>query len=92
MTVTAGEKLAILGGARTVPEDMVFRVWPEVTKEDEDLVLASLRQDQHAFGPHARLLEEEFAAWNGNRFCMATNSGTAALHMCVAACGIGSGD
>jgi dTDP-4-amino-4,6-dideoxygalactose transaminase len=37
-------------------------------------------------------LQEEFAAWNGNRFCFATNSGTAALHMCVAACGIGPGD
>jgi len=92
MTVKAAEKLAILGGTRTVPEDLVFRVWPEVTKEDEELVLASLRQDQHAFGPHARLLEKEFAAWNGNRFCMATNGGTAALHMCVAACGIGAGD
>ena len=75
-----------------VPEDLVFRTWPEITKEDEDLVLASLRQDKHAFGPHAEMLQEEFAAWNGNRFCMATNSGTAALHMCVAACDIGPGD
>ena len=38
------------------------------------------------------MLQNEFAAWNGNAFCMATNSGTAALHMCVAACGIGPGD
>ncbi|MFC1526977.1 DegT/DnrJ/EryC1/StrS family aminotransferase, partial [Candidatus Latescibacterota bacterium] len=75
-----------------VPEGIVFRPWPEVTGDDEELVLASLRQDQHAFGPHARQLQEEFAAWNGNGFCMATNSGTAALHMCVAACGIGAGD
>jgi dTDP-4-amino-4,6-dideoxygalactose transaminase len=54
-------------------------------------VLASLRQDHHAFGPHAQKLQEEFAAWNGNRFCFATNSGTAALHMAVAACGAGPG-
>jgi len=38
------------------------------------------------------MLQNEFAEWNGNAFCMATNSGTAALHMCVAACGIGPGD
>ena len=89
---TTGEKLAVLGGPKTIPEDMVFRVWPEVTADDEALVVASLRQDKHAFGPHAEMLQDEFAAWNGNRHCMATNSGTAALHMSVAACGIGAGD
>ena len=30
--------------------------------------------------------------WNGNRFAITTNSGTAALHMAVAACGCGAGD
>jgi dTDP-4-amino-4,6-dideoxygalactose transaminase len=37
-------------------------------------------------------LEKEFAAWNGNKHAIFTNSGTAALHMCVAGCGIGAGD
>ncbi|MBT4501452.1 MAG: DegT/DnrJ/EryC1/StrS family aminotransferase, partial [Gemmatimonadetes bacterium] len=92
MTTQTAEKLAINGGPRAVPEGLKFHVWPEVTREDEELVLASLRQDSHAFGPHAQMLQEEFAAWNGNKFCMATNSGTAALHMCVAACDIGPGD
>ncbi|TFG71252.1 MAG: DegT/DnrJ/EryC1/StrS family aminotransferase, partial [Anaerolineales bacterium] len=32
------------------------------------------------------------ATWNGNRYAVTTNSGTAALHMCVAACGCGAGD
>lgn len=86
------KQLAINGGKPAVPDGFTFRVWPEITPEDEAFVLASLRQDKHAFGPHAQQLQEAFAAWNGNRFCMATNSGTAALHMCVAACGIGPGD
>ncbi|OGG46338.1 MAG: hypothetical protein A3F84_01230 [Candidatus Handelsmanbacteria bacterium RIFCSPLOWO2_12_FULL_64_10] len=84
--------LAILGGPRAIPEGLRFLTWPEITEDDERMVLASLRQDKHAFGPNAVRLQEEFAAWNGNRFCFATNSGTAALHMCVAACGIGPGD
>lgn len=87
-----GDRLAINGGPVAVPADLAFRIWPEVTAEDEALVLASLRQDQHAFGPHAQALQNEFAAWNGNQYCFATNSGTAALHMCIAACGIGPGD
>ena len=92
MTTQTATKLAINGGEKAVPEGLKFHIWPAVTREDEELVLASLRQDSHAFGPHAQRLQEEFAAWNGNQFCMATNSGTAALHMCVAACDIGAGD
>ena len=86
------ERLAVLGGKPAVPKGLAFKMWPEVTEEDEKLVLASLRQDKHAFGPHADALQEEFAAWNGSKYCFATNSGTAALHMSVAACGIGPGD
>ncbi len=92
MAIDTASKLAINGGERAVPEEVRFRMWPEITKDDEDLVLASLRQDKHAHGPHAEMLQTEFAAWNGNEFCMATNSGTAALHLCVAACGVEAGD
>ena len=35
---------------------------------------------------------DEFAAGNGNRYAITTNSGTAALHMGVAACGCGAGE
>ena len=42
--------------------------------------------------PNCAALEREFAEWNGNRFAITTNSGTAALHMAVAACGCGAGD
>src|SRR3989442_8921283 len=39
-----------------------------------------------------RGLEAEFAAAIGARFCLATNSGTSALHIALAAAGIGAGD
>ena len=91
MTTATASKLAIRGG-EPAAKGIQFRMWPEITAEDEALVLASLRQDKHALGPHVVALQDAFAQWNGNRFCMATNSGTAALHMCVAACGVGAGD
>lgn len=84
--------LAILGGPPAIRSDLAFHTWPAITPEDEQLVLASLRQDKHASGPHVQMLRDEFAAWNGNKFCLPTNSGTAALHMCVAGCGVGPGD
>jgi len=86
------KKLAINGGAPAVPKDFKFKVWPEITKVDYDYVLASLNQDNHAWGPNCVALGEEWAWWNGHKFALATNSGTAALHMCLAACGVGPGD
>lgn len=89
----ATTKLALLGGRPAVGPDVTFRTWPAVDEQDEALVLASLRQDKHAGGgPHTRMLTEEFAAWNGNRHVLATNAGTAALHMCVAGVGVQAGD
>jgi dTDP-4-amino-4,6-dideoxygalactose transaminase len=83
--------LAINGGPRTVPEGAI-RGWPPIDEIDREYVLASLEGGSHAWGPNCQALEREFAAWNGNRFAITTNSGTAALHMAVAACGCGAGD
>jgi len=84
-------KLAIHGGPKTVP-DGTFKPWPPIDDVDRQYVLESLESPQHTYGPNCRALEQEFAAWNGNKFAITTNSGTAALHMAVAAVGCGAGD
>jgi len=84
-------KLAINGGPRAVPEGMI-KPWPPITEVDRKYVLDSLNQPNHAWGPNCSAFEQEFAQWNGNKFAITTNSGTAALHMGVAACGCGAGD
>jgi len=86
-----GETLAIRGGPRAVPEGAV-KPWPPIEEVDRRMVLASLEAESHTFGPNCKALQEEFAAWNGNRFAITTNSGTAALHMGLAACDCGAGD
>jgi dTDP-4-amino-4,6-dideoxygalactose transaminase len=83
--------LAIHGGAPAVPSGLI-KPWPPIDDIDRELVLASLAGTNHAFGPNCRAFEEEFAAWNGNRHAISTNSGTAALHMCIVACDCGAGD
>jgi dTDP-4-amino-4,6-dideoxygalactose transaminase len=85
------DELAINGGPKAVP-DGTIQPWPPIDDIDRQMVLASLNSDQHSFGPNCGALQDEFAAWNGNRFAITTNSGTAALHMCVVACGCGCGD
>ena len=83
--------LAIHGGPKAVP-DGAMKPWPPIEDIDREMVLASLAGENHAFGPNCEAFQNEFAAWNGNRFGITTNSGTAALHMCVAAVGCGAGD
>lgn len=84
-------KLAIHGGERAVPEGFIKK-WPPVDDSDKKMVLASLEGGEHTYGPNCRAFQSEFAAWNGNKYAINTNSGTGALHMCVAACGVGAGD
>ena len=85
------QRLAILGGSRAVPEGTV-KPWPPIDDTDRQMVMASLEGTTHTFGPNCREFETEFAQWNGNAYCATTNSGTAALHMCVVACDCGPGD
>src|ERR1051326_8861100 len=85
------ETLAINGGKKAVP-DGAIKGWPPISDIDREYVLASLNQWNHAFGPNCTAFEKEFAQWNGNQHAITTNSGTAALHMGVAACGCGAGD
>ena len=84
-------KLAIHGGPKAVPDGTVKR-WPPIDDTDREMVLAALESGNLCTGDNCKAFQDEFAAWNGNRFAITANSGTAALHMCVAGCGLGEGD
>ncbi len=83
--------LAINGGPKAVPDDAI-KVWPPIDDVDREYVMASLENPNHAHGPNCGALAENFAKWNGNKHAITTNSGTAALHMAVVACGVSAGD
>ncbi|MHC4873132.1 MAG: DegT/DnrJ/EryC1/StrS family aminotransferase [Planctomycetota bacterium] len=87
----ATSTLAINGGEKTVPDGLI-KNWPPVDDTDRNMVLDSLNGGKHAFGPNCKAFQDEFAAWNGNKYAIFTNSGTAALHMANVACGVGAGD
>jgi perosamine synthetase len=86
------ERLAIYGGPKAVPAGAV-RKWPYIIPADKEAVMRVL--DYGLFShdtPEVDALQKEWAAYVGVKHCLATNSGTAALHMSVAAAGIGPGD
>ena len=84
-------QLAIYGGPKTINDGDV-KPWPPVDKTDEKLVLDALYSPTQARGPHNMAFEKEFREYNGNEYALFTNSGTAALHMCLVGCGVGAGD
>jgi dTDP-4-amino-4,6-dideoxygalactose transaminase len=51
-----------------------------------------LERGNFVMGEPVRQFEHEFAAYCGVRYCVATTSGTQALHLALAALGIGPGD
>jgi dTDP-4-amino-4,6-dideoxygalactose transaminase len=59
----------------------------------EELIAKStevIKSNNFVFGTDK--FEEEFANWNGNKYCVAVATGTAALHVALMSLGIGPGD
>ncbi|MGE5828839.1 MAG: DegT/DnrJ/EryC1/StrS family aminotransferase [Micromonosporaceae bacterium] len=88
----AGTRLAMFGGARTVPKGHRIPAWPEVTPADEAAVLRALHSGAFTAAAAGETeiggLERAWAAFVGTRECVAVSNGTAALSLALAAAGI----
>ncbi|MGH9737873.1 MAG: DegT/DnrJ/EryC1/StrS family aminotransferase [Candidatus Acidiferrales bacterium] len=62
---------------------------PDVDEGDIEAVTRCLRSGRLSLGPLIEEFESKFAAYIGTHYAIATTSGTAALHLCVKALGIG---
>lgn len=65
---------------------------PAVDESDIAAVASTMRSGWLTSGPNVRALEQELAAYTGARHVNAVNSCTAAMHLALAARGIGPGD
>lgn len=62
-----------------------------ITEEDIAAVTEALRHDFLTQGPRIAAFEEAFAAYVGSKYAVALANGTAALHLCALALGVGPG-
>src|SRR5690242_15914380 len=76
-----------IGGRRLIPLSK-----PDIGEREIELVTQVLRSGRLSLGPCQEEFERQFAARLGCRYAIATSSGTAALHLCAIALGIGDGD
>ena len=87
------DRLAIDGGTPVLKRSD-FKDWPIITEDDRRFINEVLDSGIVAGGtaPQVQALEREWAAYTGAKHCLTTCSGTAALHMALAALGVGPGD
>jgi perosamine synthetase len=65
---------------------------PDITDSEIEAVTAVLRTSRLSLGPQMEAFEQALAAFVGVPHAIAVSSGTAGLHLCIKALGIGEGD
>ena len=65
---------------------------PDLTDEERQAVARVMATPNLSMGSQINAFEESFKAYTGCTHAIGVSSGTAALHLCVRACGIGPGD
>jgi dTDP-4-amino-4,6-dideoxygalactose transaminase len=93
MSTHTSDQLAIAGGSPVI-SGIDQRTWPEIVQADRDAVLRVLDSGilAGAGAPEITALEREYADYLGVTYCLATKSGTGALHCAAAAVGVQPGD
>jgi len=86
------DKLAIHGGPKTVTRKLTG--WPQFDEKAIRAVEEVLRSGKVNYwtGRKGMEFERRFAEWQGSRYAISVATGTAALHVALAALGIGPGD
>jgi dTDP-4-amino-4,6-dideoxygalactose transaminase len=87
------ECIALWGGTPTMARE-AHRRWPDITAETRQAVERVLDRAilSGANAPEAVAFEGEFARFVGAKHALLTHSGTSALHLALAAAGVGPGD
>ena len=85
-------ELAVNGGPKV--RERPYPPWPLLGDEDVEAVAEVLRSGRltQITGGAVAAFEEAFADWHGVRHCVATSSGTTAIHAALIALDVGPGD
>jgi dTDP-4-amino-4,6-dideoxygalactose transaminase len=75
-----------------IPAEDLTRQYDEIKDEIAAALARVLPSGKYTLGPELAAFEQEFAQYCGTTSAIGTSNGTDALHLALAACGIGAGD
>ena len=75
-----------------MPDEFLPIARPDLTEDEIEAVVDTLRSGWLTYGPKTQRFEAEFAALTGTKHAIAVGSCTAGMHLALLAAGIGPGD
>jgi dTDP-4-amino-4,6-dideoxygalactose transaminase len=78
--------------ALRIPAEDITRQYDEIKDEIGAALARVLPSGKYTLGPELAAFEQEFARYCGTASAIGISNGTDALHLALAACGIGAGD
>lgn len=81
-----------MNNLKTVEEKFIPYALPDISQDEIDEIVDTLKSGWLAKGPKTIELENQFAEYVGAKYAVAMNSATASLHISLLAAGIGQGD
>ena len=76
----------------TIPAEDLTRQYAQIADEVKAAIEKVLPTGKYVMGPEFYAFEKEFAAYCDSQYALGIANGTEALHLALAACGIGPGD
>lgn len=80
------------GKHNPIPAEDVSRQFLLLEDEIHEAIERALPRGRYVLGPELVAFEQDFATFCGTRYSIGVSNGTDALHLALAACGIGPGD
>jgi len=75
-----------------IPVEDITRQYQRIKDEVMAAITEVLPTGKYVLGPNLHAFEEEFAAYCQTKYSVGIGNGTEALHLALAACGVGPGD
>src|SRR5215470_9911648 len=75
-----------------IPNEDLTRQYQLIADEITEAVMKVLPTGKYTLGPSVAAFEREFAAYCDSTYSIGIANGTEALHLSLAACGVGAGD
>lgn len=92
MSIASASRLALNGGAPVRSATSPWHSWPVFDDLERKALLDTLESGKWFLDARIKKFEQEYAAFQDAKHCVAVNSGTAGLEICLEALGVGPGD